>query len=176
MGQNLLILALTALIPLVVGSIWYSPLLFAKPWMESTGITEDKRKNSNMALNMGLLFIFSFFIAFELQFLVIHQWGLFGMLMTPNGKIAMGNPDSDISKALSLLGPQMHNFRTYRHGGLIGFIASITFALPLIASGAMFEQRSFKYILITLGYWTINLVLMGAVVCHWAMGPETMKM
>src|SRR5579863_8391879 len=113
MGHNLLVLALTALIPLVVGSAWYSPLLFAKPWMAATGMTEEKAKKSNMALNMLLLYIFSFFIGSALIPIVIHQFGLFSMLADPKTKEMLKDPNSEISKIMATLWTgYSHSFRT----------------------------------------------------------------
>ena len=72
MTHNLLVWAVAALIPLIVGAAWYSPLLFAKAWQEATGITPEKAKQGSMALSMGLLYFFSFMIAIILSVLVIH--------------------------------------------------------------------------------------------------------
>jgi hypothetical protein len=33
--------AVAALLPLVIGALWYSPLLFAKPWMRAHGHTSE---------------------------------------------------------------------------------------------------------------------------------------
>jgi hypothetical protein len=177
MGHDLLVLALAALIPLVVGSAWYSPLLFAKPWMAATGMTEEKAKNSSMAVNMILLYVFSFLIAVALLPIVIHQMGLNSMLMDPNSQKALSDPNSDLSKLVSTLwAGHGHSFRTYRHGALHGAITAVFFALPLIASCAIFEQRGWKYIMITWGFWLINLTLMGAVICHWFMFEMPMNM
>jgi len=168
MTHNLIVQALAALIPLIVGSAWYSPLLFAKAWQEATGITPEKAKQSNMAVAMGLLYVFSFFIAMSLMYATIHQFGLNSMLMDKGGIDAMKDPDSGLHKAIVLLWHSSgHSFRTYKHGAFHGAVMAVFFALPLIASSAVFEQRGFKYIMITWGFWLINLVLMGAVVCHW---------
>ncbi len=169
MGHNLLVLAVAALIPLIVGSAWYSPLLFAKAWQDAVGITPEKAKQSNMAVNMALLFVFSFFIAYALMNIVIHQLGLFSMLMDKPSQEALGDPNSSLSQLLTTLWHgHGHSFRTYKHGAFHGALTAVTLALPLIASCAIFEQRGFKYVMITWGFWLINFVLMGAVICHWA--------
>jgi hypothetical protein len=41
-----------ALSGFVIGGLWYGPL-FQKPWMQLTGMTEDKARQANMALVMG---------------------------------------------------------------------------------------------------------------------------
>jgi hypothetical protein len=168
MTHNLLVWAVAALIPLIVGAAWYSPLLFAKAWQEATGITPEKAKQGSMALSMGLLYFFSFMISIILSVLVIHQLGLNSMLQDSSGRAALQDPNSHLYLTVSSLWHSYgHSFRTYKHGALHGGIAAVFFALPLIASSAVFEQRGIKYVLITWGFWFINLVLMGAVICHW---------
>jgi hypothetical protein len=168
MGHNLPVLAIAALIPLIVGSAWYSPLLFSKAWMEATGITPEKAKNSNMVVSMALLYVCSFFIAFTLMFIVIHQFGFQSMLQDHPGKAAIADPTTDMGKAIATVWQGWgHSFRTYKHGALHGALTAVFFALPFISSMAVFEQRGWKYILITWGFWFINLTLMGAVICHW---------
>ena len=166
--HNLIVLAVAALIPLIVGSAWYSPMLFSKAWMDATGVTAEKAKNSNMIVSMVILYVCSFFIATAVMFMVIHQFGFQSMLADARGKAAIGDPNSDMGKAIAAIWHGWgHGFRTYRHGALHGAITSVFFVLPLIASIAVFEQRGAKYIFITWGFWLINLVLMGAVICHW---------
>ncbi len=49
-----------------------------------------------------------------------------------------------------------------------GIVLGITLLLPLIATNGMFERKSWKYILINWGYWTICVTLMGMVICRFA--------
>jgi hypothetical protein len=59
-------------------------------------------------------------------------------------------------------------FRTFKHGAFHGFFGSMIFALPILGTNAMFEQKGWKYILVNMGYWAITLTVMGGVVCAWA--------
>ncbi len=34
---------------MIIGALWYSPLLFAKPWMADTGITAERASQTNNA-------------------------------------------------------------------------------------------------------------------------------
>lgn len=43
----------------VLGGIWYAPFLFAKPWLEASGISEEKAKQANMVKVFGVSFIWS---------------------------------------------------------------------------------------------------------------------
>ena len=82
----LLVLAVTALIPLIVGAVWYSPMLFAKPWMAAVGITPEQQKQGNMALNMLGLYIFSFLYFYRFNiYKVVHQYHIFSTLANEPG-------------------------------------------------------------------------------------------
>lgn len=50
---NWLAVVAATLAAFAVGSIWYSPMLFLKPWQRETGITTDKTENGNMPLMFG---------------------------------------------------------------------------------------------------------------------------
>lgn len=41
------------------------------------------------------------------------------------------------------------------------------FVLPITAINSLFEQKSWKYILVTSGYWMVSLTIMGAIICGW---------
>ena len=50
----------------VLGGVWYSPLMFEKPWMKELGFTKEGMKNTNMLKIYGIAFILMFIIAFNL--------------------------------------------------------------------------------------------------------------
>lgn len=49
----------------VVGWVWYSPLLFLRPWQQLTGVT-DERMRGGMAKSMAIWIAGSFVMAFVL--------------------------------------------------------------------------------------------------------------
>ena len=54
---------------LVVGAIWYSPMLFYKAWMKENKLTEETIKQKFNPLKMyGLSFILSLIISYNLAF------------------------------------------------------------------------------------------------------------
>ena len=57
MKFNLILVLSTALIPLVIGFIWYNPKVFGTIWMNEIGMTEEKAKQGNMAKIFGLTFV-----------------------------------------------------------------------------------------------------------------------
>ena len=38
----------------VLGGVWYSPLLFARSWMQAAGLTEEQTRKANLARVFGL--------------------------------------------------------------------------------------------------------------------------
>lgn len=51
---------------LAVGAVWFSPLLFYKAWMGSSGMTEEKLKTGSPALIYGLTFVLALIISYNL--------------------------------------------------------------------------------------------------------------
>ena len=38
----------------VLGGVWYSPILFARAWMDGAGLSEEQVKGGNLARILGL--------------------------------------------------------------------------------------------------------------------------
>jgi hypothetical protein len=60
---NWLAVALCAVSSLVLGGIWYSPLLFAKSWQQAAGVSDEQARSGNMAVIFGLAFLLSLLAA-----------------------------------------------------------------------------------------------------------------
>ncbi|MBL4905418.1 MAG: DUF1761 domain-containing protein [Flavobacteriaceae bacterium] len=165
MEFNFKIIALAALVPLVMGFLWYGPMLFKNAWMKEMGFTEESMKGANMALIFGLSYVFSFFIGFVLEQIVIHQFGIQSTLFgEPGFAEATGEAYTYFQDFMSTYGDR---FRTFKHGALHGAMTGLFFAMPIMATNAMFERKSFKYVAINVGYWTITLALMGGILCQY---------
>jgi hypothetical protein len=98
MKINFLILMLSALVPLVMGFIWYNQKVFGNAWMKVAEVNEEKMKGANMLLVFILTFVFSFLISFVLQSIVIHQWSVYSVVMNEE---ALKDPNSELSVLLS---------------------------------------------------------------------------
>ena len=164
MEINFLIFALAALIPLIMGFIWYGPLLSQNAWMKQLGFTEESLKGGNMALIFILCYVFSFLMAFFLQFIVIHQTGVYSSLMESGATELSGDALTYFNDFMAKYGT---NYRTFKHGALHGTLSGIFFILPVLATQAMFERKTVKYIAINAGYWIVTLALMGGIICQW---------
>lgn len=155
--MNILSFFVAALIPMIIGFIYYHKKVVGNAWMSVTGMTEEKAKESNMAVTMIISYIFSVLLAFALSQIVNHQAGLFSLF---------GGVESDelYKQVMEVKGTA---FRTFKHGAFHGLITSIAIVLPILGTNALFEQKGWKYIWINVGYWTITLILMGGLLCAW---------
>ena len=166
MEFNILSSAIAALVPLFMGFIWYGPLLFEKAWMKEMGFTKESLKGGNMAVIFILSYALSFIMAAFLQTLVIHQFGVQSVLMgEPGFTEKTGDAFIYFQEFMNTYGDR---FRTFGHGALHGVLVGFLIALPIMGTNAMFERKSFKYVMINAGYWTVTLALMGGILCQTA--------
>jgi len=163
---DLKIMALSALIPTVIGFIYYHPKVLGTVWMNASGMTEEKMKGANMALIFGLSLLLSFMMSTAINGLVIHQNHIFSTLMNETGIKEAGSPAFLYLE--NFMKQYGQNFRTFKHGSFHGLLFSIFFVLPLIATNSLFERRGAKYIFVNWGYWAITISLMGGVICHFS--------
>lgn len=157
MEMNYLAILVAALSSFVVGSIWYNPKVFGTIWMNEIGMTEEKARQANMVKVFGLSFVFAFMLAFMLPTIVIHQVGA--------TQLAGGNANDPALIAFLEVHGDM--FRTFKHGALHGFLAALFIVFPILVTNGLYEQKSFKYIFVTSGYWMVTLTIMGAIICGW---------
>lgn len=159
MPFNFYAILVSALVTLLVGFVWYNPKVFGTIWMNETGMTEEKAKQSNMLKVFGLTIFYSLMLSFIMPALVIHQMGALGMVG--------GDPTIAKPSYAAFLVDYGEAFRTYKHGALHGFMSGLFIALPITAINGLFEQKSWRYILINAGYWIVSMMIMGAIICGW---------
>lgn len=159
MEINFLALFVAALSTLIVGFVWYNPKVFGTIWMKESGMTEEKMKGGNMLLTFGLSLLYAFFISFIIQMLTIHQFGALGMV---GGDPSIAKPSYE-----AFMADYGMAFRTFKHGALHGFMTGLFLVLPVIGTNALYERRSFKYTLVTGGFWIVCFMIMGGIICAW---------
>jgi hypothetical protein len=159
MEINFLALLAAAVSTLLVGFVWYHPKVFGTIWMRESGMTEDKMKGGNMVMIFGMAVFYAFLMAMILQFLTIHQWGAVSMI---GGDVASAKPSY-----AAFMADYGTVFRTFKHGALHGFLTGLFLALPIIGTNALFERRSWKYTLVSGGFWIVCFMLMGGIICTW---------
>lgn len=161
MEFNFLALLMASIVPLIVGAIWYHPALLGKAWMQENSFTLADLQKGNMFKIFGFTLLFSLPLALIMHMLTIHQMGPLGMIGGPDF-IETAKPSYQ-----AFMNDYGTNFRTFKHGALHGFMSGLFLSLSLIGIQSLFERRSWKYIFIHVGYWTLTLTIMGAIVCGW---------
>lgn len=69
---NYLAILVSALIMFGLGALWYSPVMFAKPWLASLGKTEEQLQEDAQKRSMPLTFGLSFVAYFMMAFVISH--------------------------------------------------------------------------------------------------------
>lgn len=159
MPFNFIAVLVASLVTLLVGFVWYNPKVFGTAWMKETGMTEEKAQQGNMVKIFGLTIFYSFMISFLMPALTVHQMGALGMI---GGDPALAKPSY-----AAFMADYGNEFRTFKHGALHGFFTGLFLALPITAINSLFEQKSWRYILINAGFWIVSLTIIGAIVCGW---------
>lgn len=128
---NLYAVIVAAVLPFLLGGLWYSPLMFGNAWMRENEFTEDDLNKGNQTKIFG----FSF---------------LFFLIMSANLAGFLASPETDFIFAV-----------------LAGFLAGFGWVALSISVIALFERRSWKYILINGGFMVTAFMIMGAVLGIW---------
>ncbi len=164
MDINFLAVLVAALVPMIMGFIWYNPKVLGNAWMKAAGVTEESMKGANMAVVFGVSFLMSFILAFFFQSMVIHQWHFGSMLFGTTFQ----DPDTEIGAMFKTIMDQYGTaYRTFKHGAFHGVLSGIFIVTPILTINSLFERKGFKYIAINCGYWIITLMIMGGILSCW---------
>lgn len=76
-----------AVMSLVIGAIWWSPLLFQKPWQAETGLSDEQLSKFNPVRTFGLTLLLAWVMAYNLAFFLgssgtTWRWGLAAGVLT----------------------------------------------------------------------------------------------
>lgn len=75
-----------AVMSLVIGGLWWSPLLFAKPWQKENGLTDEQLAAANPLKTFGITFLIAWIMSYNLAFFLgaagtTWTWGLVAGLL-----------------------------------------------------------------------------------------------
>lgn len=137
MSVNLWAVLGAAAATMVIGFLWYSPFLFAKPWMLAMGYDpEDKARIAQMQKTAGpkygIAFLASMLSAFVLGKIIFHL---------------------AISTAL--------------YGMKVGFAVWLGFVMTVQLTDKLFGDRPLNLFLINTGYQLVCYLAMGAILGEW---------
>ena len=137
MGMNLWAVLVCALVDMVFGFLWYSPVLFANPWMKLMGFDpNDKAKVAEMQKGAGPSYAMSL-VASILSAAVLSK------IIT-------------ISTVNSPL-----------YGMKIAFAVWLGFVTTVQLTGALFSKQPARLYAINTGYQLVCYLAMGAILGAW---------
>ena len=137
MGVNLWAVLVCAVADMVLGFLWYSPVLFARPWMVLMGYDpNDKAKIAEMQKSAGPSYALSF-VASVLSATVL-------------GKIIA------VSTIVTAL-----------YGAKMGLAIWLGFVTTVQLTNALFSRQPARLYAINTGYQLVCYVVMGAILTAW---------
>src|SRR2546426_12397657 len=107
---NHLAVFVCALLSLVVGALWYSPVLFFKAWQQENGLSDEQVAKANTLKTYSLTFLLAWIIYYNLAFFLGDcktnwRWGLVA------GFLAVVGWGSTMFVVYSLFGPRAFKYR-----------------------------------------------------------------
>ncbi len=134
---NLLSVLVAALAAMALGFLWYSPALFAKPWMREMGYDpNDKAKIQEMQKSAGPAYAGSFLASLVSAFM--------------------------LAKLLSVI-----PIDTALYGMKLGLGVWLGFVATVQLTAALFMKNSMKLFAINTGYQLVCYLLLGAILAVW---------
>jgi hypothetical protein len=136
-GINFWAVLVSAIVTLVIGFLWYSPLLFAGPWMRLMGIDgHDKIQMAEMRKGAGRLYALSFIASLVSAVVLAKIINVTSVISIP-------------------------------YGMKIGFAIWLGFVTTVQLTGALFSKQPAKLYLINTGYQLACYLAMGAILTKW---------
>jgi Protein of unknown function (DUF1761) len=157
-----------AIIPLIIGFIYYHPKVFGTAWMNIAGMTEARMKDANMGKVFGFTLLLGVVLSVFFMPVVLHAMHAFSLVSPAGGGPADEN-GAPYQDALAFVTKYGGNFRTFKHGAFHGILTALFVIWPTLGIISLFERKSWKYTAIHLGYWTITFALMGGIICAYGL-------
>lgn len=132
---NFVAVLVAAISMMVLGFLWYGPLLFQKPWMKLKGyksVEECKEEQKKMGPWYGLTFVLSLITAYTLTHVMAMSTNLFHETPMTTGLMS-------------------------------GFWMWLGFVMPTQAGATIFGEKKWKLFAIDTTYQLVSLLVMGVV-------------
>jgi UDP-N-acetylmuramyl pentapeptide phosphotransferase/UDP-N-acetylglucosamine-1-phosphate transferase len=137
LGVNLWAVLVCAVATMVLGFLWYSPALFANPWMKLMGYDpNDKAKIAEMQKSAGPSYFMSMIASLLAAFV--------------------------LGKLIAVAG-----FLTAIDGLKIGLVVWLGFVTTVQFTNALFSRQPFRLYMINTGYQFLCYAVMGAILGAW---------
>ncbi|HKM47910.1 MAG TPA: DUF1761 domain-containing protein [Terriglobales bacterium] len=136
-GINPWAVLVSALAAMVIGFLWYSPILFANPWMRLMGFDpNDKAKIAEMQKGAGKIYGLAFVASLVSAVVLAKIIAVTSVVSIP-------------------------------YGMKVGFAVWLGFVTTVQLTGALFGKQPTKLYLINTGYQLVCYLVMGGVLAQW---------
>lgn len=126
---------------MIIGSLWYGPLL-GKVWMKEVGFSPDfKPGTKDMLKSMSLAAVGSFLTAYVLNHLT-EVW-----------RPSVWNATGDLAN--------------YHYGLMAAVFTWLGFYVPQHFNSVAFDGKSWRLFFINSGYSLVSLLAVGQILAHW---------
>ena len=127
---NHLAVFVCALVSLVFGALWYSPLLFFKAWQKQTGLSDEQIAKANPIKTYSLTLVLAWIISDNLAFFLgdpgtTWKWGLIAGLLAGVGWVVTMFTIVALFEQRSLKYILINGGYITVYFGLIGFVLGI---------------------------------------------------
>jgi surface polysaccharide O-acyltransferase-like enzyme len=137
LGVNLWAVLVCAIATMVAGFLWYSPALFANPWMKLMGYDpNDKEKIADLQKSAGPSYLMSLIASILTAFV--------------------------LAKLIAVAG-----FSTAMDGLKIGLVVWLGFVTTVQFTNALFMRQKNRLYMINTGYQLVCYLVMGAILGAW---------
>ena len=141
---NYISIIVAALIPNILGAIYYGPLL-GNQWLSSLNFTSEDMKGRNEPLIYGSALLLSFIVSFFLKFIIEMTHKGVG----DKGELVFGS------------------FHTFPHGAMHGAGLAIGLVIPIIICLGLFQKTKASNIFINCLFWLLCFAIMGGILDVW---------
>lgn len=131
---NYLAVVLAAVAFMILGFLWYSPILFAKPWMRLKGYSADELKREQS--KMGPLYGVSFLMALLTAYVLYH---------------------------IMAFSQSYYDYPELMTGLTSAFWVWLGFIFPTQVTSQIFGEKKWKLLAIDTGYQLAGVLIMGIV-------------
>ena len=131
---NYLAVLVAAVVSMILGFLWYSPIVLGKPWMKEKGLTSENLKKAQK--EMGKMYGVSFVLSLVTAYVLSH-------VMT--------------------LSVNFFHYPLLQTGLTTAFWMWLGFVMPVQAGSTMFGSKNWKLFGIDTGYQLVSVLTMGVV-------------
>lgn len=133
--------AVAVVAQMIIGYLWFHPAVMGKMWAKANGISVEEMKPKNMAMTMGITILLTLLFTF---FIMTNVTGP-GQSVAPDG----------------------HSYVTFQHGLAHALILTIMVIIPVLGTPALYEKRSWGWVIVHVGYWFLRLAVAAGILSMW---------